>query len=661
MADALQFQLNLVDKMTAPAKAASRSLGALEAQLKAESASVRQLQAAMRNLQAGTSVNIDEFRKLQSQLTGKKDLVAGLQSQILALGGASKKTGFSLRAIWDSALWRKEIDIVELAKLGVSAITTVAEMAGKAARDLAEGAFSIAKFAVGAAEAKNDTIDMLDAMLGSQTAARDTYSQIEDLTNQVAISQDRALDLARGLTASGISNSARLTASIRSIGEVDQVLKGGGEKVQKLIERATTAGKFDINAKRLTGTGIQIKALYAQIAKQTGVGVKQVEAQLKAGKISAEQGIDALNAVVQQRFGGVVAKQMLNVTNQITRLKSNFGKLFEDVNTDKFLGALDSVLSLFDQSTVAGSALHDIITDTFSSLFDTASDVVPYVKTLFKGLVIIGLQMVIGVKDLIREFKRLGGASFDIDNLSKSMSQAGKQSRAALDSIDVGTLKQSWDVMKSIPGALSEVASAFKEVGLAAWEIPKSFWIVGQNILSVLKWIGEGLGDGVYWMVQIIKDDWSKLAGWWTSAGSNIVDGLIDGIKNGGARLVASVTGLAGDALAAFKKTFGIHSPSRVMMGMGRNLQLGLVAGLDQEAPRSHEAMGSMVSAVAPPRVRGQSGNSRGGTTVVMQPGAVNISGTNPQEMKDLFPEVMADVFEQAGIMTGASSAPQAT
>src|SRR6202012_4915625 len=318
--DALSFQLKLVDQMSAPAKQASRSLGDLEKQLKVESASVRLLQSAMRNLQSGTSVNVQEFRKLQAQLTGKKDLVAGLQTQILALGGASRKTGFSLKSIWDSALWGREIDVVELAKLGCKAVVSVAELAAKAAMRLAEGAFDIARFAVGAAEAKNDTIDMLDAMLGSQEAAKNTYARIEDLTNSVAISQERAIDLARTLSASGVQNAARLTDSIRSIGQVDQVLKGGGEKIQKLIERATTAGKFDINAKRLAGTGIQIKALYAEIAKQTGVGVNQVAGMLKAGKISAEQGIDALNAAVQQRFGGVVAKQMLNVSNQITRL-----------------------------------------------------------------------------------------------------------------------------------------------------------------------------------------------------------------------------------------------------------------------------------------------------------------------------------------------------
>src|ERR1700748_744063 len=118
--DALDFQLNLIDKMTAPAKAASKSLGQLEAQLKQESAAVRQLQVAMKNLQGGTSVNIDEFKKLQAQLSGKKNSVAALQSQILALGGSGKKASTGLRAIWDSALWRKEIDVVELAKLGVN-------------------------------------------------------------------------------------------------------------------------------------------------------------------------------------------------------------------------------------------------------------------------------------------------------------------------------------------------------------------------------------------------------------------------------------------------------------------------------------------------------------------------------------------------------------
>lgn len=646
MADTLTFQLNLIDKMTAPAKAASRSVAQLEAQLKAEQASIRQLNAAMKNLQGGTSVNIAEFKKLQSALAGKKELVAGIQSQILSMGGASKKTGGFLRKIWDEALWRKDIDVVELAKLGVKGLAGAAGLAADAVLSLGRGIASLviggASLAIEASDAKNDTLDMLDAMLGTQEAARDAYSKIEGLTSQVAISQDRALELAQQLTASGISNTDRLTAAIKGIAQVDTILKGGGEKIQALIERALTAGKFDVNAKKLTGTGIQIKALYEQIAKQTGIGVKEVEGQLKAGKISAETGIDALNAVIQNRFGDMAKKQLLDLPNQLQKLRSDFTKLFEDVNTDGFLSGLHEILDLFDQSTVAGDALHKVITMAFNGLFEVANDVLPYVKTLFKGLVIIGLQLYIALKPVAKQLTALGDTRSGTQKLADAMTSVGAGLATVIRwATYLGGFKIALEAVAVVVGV---IATGLGLVALAGILLIAPFYLVGAAVLYVLNLLWD-------------------LVTWGLKAGTQLVDGLINGITGGTARLVKAVKTLAGDALTAFKNTFSIHSPSRVMHGMGTNLVLGLTGGLDDNA---HLAERSMSSVVAPPRVRevaqsaGKSSGS-GTVSVTFSEGAFQISGVKDAEhLADILPDVMANAFEKMGIINGSSARPQA-
>jgi hypothetical protein len=123
-----------------------------------------------------------------------------------------------------------------------------------------------------------------------------------------------------------------------------------------------------------------------------------------------------------------------------------------------------------------------------------------------------------------------------------------------------------------------EVVAVFKDVALAAWEIPKAFWIVGNNIVDAVSYVGKSLYNLPGNIKQFVIDPIAKM-------GPDIVDGLVSGVENGAARLVKSVSGLAGKAKAAFKDALGIHSPSKVFAGYGVNIGAGLNKGLDRSMP----------------------------------------------------------------------------
>lgn len=70
-----------------------------------------------------------------------------------------------------------------------------------------------------------------------------------------------------------------------------------------------------------------------------------------------------------------------------------------------------------------------------------------------------------------------------------------------------------------------------------------------------------------------------------TDFGSNLIDGLINGIKNKWDSLKTTVTDMGDDVGGWFKEKLGIHSPSRVFMGFGDNIAQGAAIGLQRTTP----------------------------------------------------------------------------
>lgn len=68
------------------------------------------------------------------------------------------------------------------------------------------------------------------------------------------------------------------------------------------------------------------------------------------------------------------------------------------------------------------------------------------------------------------------------------------------------------------------------------------------------------------------------------SAGSALISGLMNGITGEAGRLWSQVEGIAGKVSSVFKSALSIFSPSRVFADHGKNIVLGLVAGISGNA-----------------------------------------------------------------------------
>lgn len=84
---------------------------------------------------------------------------------------------------------------------------------------------------------------------------------------------------------------------------------------------------------------------------------------------------------------------------------------------------------------------------------------------------------------------------------------------------------------------------------------------------------------------------------WLYSAGRNLVDGLLNGVRSLAGSVGSFFLGLLpGWIVGPFKAALGIHSPSTVFAGFGRNIAQGIMVGLDDEQSALDSRVSSMVT-----------------------------------------------------------------
>jgi hypothetical protein len=220
-------------------------------------------------------------------------------------------------------------------------------------------------------------------------------------------------------------------------------------------------------------------------------------------------------------------------------------------------------------------------------------------------------------------------------------------------------------------GASDQKALIDRMIGLAA-----GVGVLATGVATLVGWLGKvndyvpilkvGLGlllgpfiIGPYLVAKFVASLVSlglTIAGLipgWISAGEQLVDGLIEGVKSAGSRAIEAVKTLGTDALNAFKSVFEIHSPSKVMMKMGGYLSLGLAQGIDQHAPVANDNMRDLLEGSTPmPQPRERERPAQGsGMTITFADGAIQINGVEgAEQLADIFPQLFADAFQKLAL-----------
>lgn len=209
---------------------------------------------------------------------------------------------------------------------------------------------------------------------------------------------------------------------------------------------------------------------------------------------------------------------------------------------DFFTGVWERIQGIF-------STLAEAIGGFFSAAWDTVQSVWSAASEFFSGIA----DGIHSVFDEVTQF-------------------LGKAFRSAWEAV-----KNAWDkavaffsnIWSSIKRAASEAAESVGNAFRKAWNSVKSAW----------KGTTEFFG-GIF---KKIVGVFSNIGNRFKEIGSNIVNGLKNGILGAWKSFTGFVNGKINGIITSVKEKLGIHSPSKVFAGIGENMALGLAKGWDNQ------------------------------------------------------------------------------
>lgn len=154
------------------------------------------------------------------------------------------------------------------------------------------------------------------------------------------------------------------------------------------------------------------------------------------------------------------------------------------------------------------------------------------------------------------------------------------------------------ELWSKVSGVFSNAWNGITNFCSTAWTNISNFFTSGiGNITStILSWSPLALFQQVF--SSVLSWFGIDVPAKFTDFGKNMIDGLVNGIRNAWDGAKEWVIGLGKSIKGWFTGEMEIHSPSRVFKGYGQNIVEGLAIGMDNAQPIATEASKNLSSAV---------------------------------------------------------------
>ncbi len=502
-----------------------------------------------------------------SRLGGTMD---GVKSKLETFAEGAKATG--------SPLGEMASRISELGKMGKAGILIALAIAAAAiATGFALAIVKATSFAIAMADAARSARLLREASAWGKVTGDDLKSAtlaVLDKTN----AQEEAV---AGL----VAEYSRLRFSLAAIENATSAVTIAtqtmgaqvGSTIKGLIDRGVDTKRFWLNALDLKGTGLALRDVSTQLAKQMKIAVSAAESALRDGRVKLEDGVRALDAAVEARFGEVAKKQMLALPVQMERFKKNLSTLFSGVNIEPFLEKLDGVLSMFKETSVVGKALKQVFSVALQPFVDMAGDSMPFVEGLVYGIVIAMQKLTITGLRVAIMLKKMWG-----DDLFGKMDRmkVGLYAGIAAFTLFAG-------VMTGLAAVLVAVAIPFAIIGATLGVIVAAVVGVGLAIWYAIDSITTAIDDLVEYMIDTDTSMSDAIEG--------ILDAIIDGVTDGITDVAKAFKDLAMAGVKAFKDAIQMKSPPRVFVRIGEAIPDAVAGGVDKGQPAVARSLSEMV------------------------------------------------------------------
>jgi hypothetical protein len=581
-------------------KKASDEVGRLGGQL--ESAKAKQAASieAQKTKIDGLNGKLKEQREAQAatanlQAAKRAQIVKGLDEQVGKLGslmGKAQEAGGPV-----GALAGKLQGLAKGGVVGVVVALAVALAAVAVAGVVA--AVSLARYALVASDAARSSQLLSAAAAGSGSAGWELETVVDQLSNKIPQARQKTAEWARELTLAGIAGRD-MQRALTTMGMVASAVGDqAAGKIKGIAEASRSAQKLMLGARdrfgefaSLAGTGVKAADIYAAVAKSMRTSIPEAKRMVDAGIVPFKRGLEALEAAAETRFGPIVARQMMSLDTQITKLKENIGRLFGGANIENFLVALKTVTDLFDTNTATGFVLKEVFTEVFTSLANVAAKVMPYVKTMIMGAAFAVIMFATYAKRLAKGFQEtFGGSLAGVDKMKMAFIIGG-------------------GLVGGLIGGILGLAAAFVLLGAVALIATAPIWIpfalAAVVIYATVKAITAVIDEAKSLGKELEQIDLG-------AAAENIMNSLIDGIKAKIQDVKDVITDVGAAITGAFDTKMEIESPSKVMTRRANWVVDPLVTVPEDRAGEVRSAIGGLgvdSGTGAPPG--GSNGNGAG-------------------------------------------------
>ncbi len=608
------FTVNLAGNAADVAKTTSTAMEDLRKRIDAQRGALNNLQSAYKTLKGST----DEIKAAKAALKGRMDALkdtvnannTALKSQQTAykassaaakqqktvtaeLQAAMKKTTAEYAKVLEARKKAKEDAFAEKMKKDAESLQAmngvvlgvVGVLASLALGFIAAG-IAAAKFVLHGADAAR-SIGLLReaAMNGNAQWGKNFGEQVDALARKVPTSKAEIDALGISLAKSRIGGQIWVD-TLNAVTQASAALgNDAGNALKGFIERGRQFNRFQLNPLEMVGTGIDFKDVAEALSSSMHVGVKEAQQALFEGRVKLADGAAALRAAVEKKVGGVNLRQMLSLENLSKKLGESFDELTKGIDLEPMLKGFKEIANTFSITTTSGQALKQIVEVFGKELVGGFTSATPIAKKFIYGAIIGTQELIIGYLQVRNSLRKTFGDSEMLKNVDtlKLALTAGKYAAYGVAA-----------AMTIVAGAVALAVAPF----VAIYAAVTAFQSAGE---SVGKWFRE--------------TDWSGL-------GTNIVDGLVKGLKLGATALKTAVMGLANGTKQTFKDVLGIQSPSKVFAGYGKNIAEGTERGIDEGKPELDRKVSAMVDV---PRSGG--GSSRAGAAPVVVNVTINASG----------------------------------
>ena len=403
---------------------------------------------------------------------------------------------------------------------------------------------------------------------------------------------EKAAEYANRAMVSMSDNANKMGSNIDSIVQTYQSLARGNFAMLDNLKLGYGGTKAELE--RL----IKDAASYTDIQKEMGVTVD-------ASSMSFDNIVNAI-AVVQGKLGiaGATAQEAgTTIEGSVNSMKAAWNNL---------------ITGLADGNADIGKLVDNLVTtivgDGTESNLGVFGNVMPAVKTALRGaskLVSELLPKIVQEIPLIinDNLPILVGAALSIiqslsDGIVKSLPELiptiinvvlqivktlthPDQLNSILEAALVLVTELAYGLMDAIP-ALVEATFLIIENLISFLLAPENMeMVIGAGLQIVLS-IVTGLINAIPQLVtgalklisNLIK---SFVSADWKGVGTNIVNGILNGLKRAWGSLVSWFTNAWDNLVGGVKDLLGIHSPSRVFAGIGKNMALGVGEGWGSE------------------------------------------------------------------------------